>query len=124
MAIHHFHPTRYHTAIGWHEPVLRVADGDTIITTTVDAGGNDASGNQITERGNPMTGPFYVQGAEPGDTLAVRLDRIVPNRALGWSGAIVAPNVVDPYDARELPRSSQAEWRVDVAAGTATLLKP
>jgi acetamidase/formamidase len=122
--IHRFHPTHYHTAIGWHEPVLRVADGDTIVTTTVDAAGRDASDQQITERGNPMTGPFYVEGAESGDTLAVRLDRITPNRPLGWSGAVVAPNVVDPYDARELPRSPQAEWRVDVARGTATLIKP
>jgi amidase len=124
MTTHHFHPTRYYTAIGWHEPVLRVADGDTIVTTTVDAGGKDASDQQITERGNPMTGPFYVEGAESGDTLAVRLDRITPNRALGWSGAVVAPNVVDPHDARELPKSRQAEWGVDVASGTVKLLKP
>ena len=43
MAIHHFQPTHYHTAIGPHEPVLRIADGDTVVTTTVDAVGKDAS---------------------------------------------------------------------------------
>jgi acetamidase/formamidase len=124
MAIHHFHPTHYHTAIGWHEPVLRVADGDTIVTTTVDASGKDASDKQITERGNPMTGPFYVEGAERGDTLVVRLDRIMPNRPTGWSSAIVAPNVVDPEDARELPGWRQATWQVDVTNGTARLVTP
>jgi len=124
MSIHNFRPTHYHTAIGWHEPVLRVVDGDTIITTTVDAAGKDASDTQVTERGNPMTGPFYIEGAEPGDTLVVQLDRITPSRAIGWSDAVVAPHVVDPWDARELPESRGAEWRVDAARSTATLLKP
>ena len=29
---------------------------------------------------NPQTGPIYVQGAEPGDTLAVRIESIEPTR--------------------------------------------
>jgi len=29
---------------------------------------------------NPQTGPIYVEGAEPGDTLAVRIESIVPKR--------------------------------------------
>ena len=37
---HQFTPTHYHTTLGSHEPVLRVSDGDTIITTTVDARGS------------------------------------------------------------------------------------
>src|SRR5438876_378040 len=69
MATHRFQPTHYHITIGSHEPVLHMADGDTVITTTVDAGGYDASGEQVTEGGKPQTGPFYVEGAEPGDTL-------------------------------------------------------
>ena len=44
-------------------------------TWCVDSGGYDRDGNDITEGGNPQTGPFFVEGAEPGDTLAVRLDR-------------------------------------------------
>src|SRR5439155_25972495 len=61
MAVHHFTPTRYYTAIGTYEPVLRIADGDTVITTTVDAGGGDAANNPVTPGGNPQTGPFYVE---------------------------------------------------------------
>ena len=34
MTTHHFRPSHYYTAIGAHEPVLRIADGDTVITTT------------------------------------------------------------------------------------------
>ena len=33
MATHHFEPTVYYTAIGAHEPVLRVESGDTVFTT-------------------------------------------------------------------------------------------
>ena len=42
MAKHRFHPTRYFNAIGVAEPCLRVADGDTVVTDTIDASGLDA----------------------------------------------------------------------------------
>ena len=67
---HRFRPTVYHRTFGAHEPVLRISPGDRLITTTVDAFGQDASGERVTEPGNPQTGP--------GDTLAVSLDRIEP----------------------------------------------
>ena len=124
MAIHHFRPTHYHTAIGSHEPVLRVGNGDTVITTTVDGMGKDASEVQVTPEGNPQTGPFYVADAEPGDTLVVSLDRIVPSRSIGYTGSVVAVNVVDPSYVGELPERELAEWRVDNGPGTATLIKP
>jgi amidase len=124
MATHHFQPTRYYTAIGSHEPVLRIADGDTVVTTTVDAMGQDASNAKVTPAGNPQSGPFYVGGAEPGDTLVVQLDRIAPNRVIGYSSTVVASNVVDPSYVRELPERELAEWHVDNDLGTATLIKP
>ena len=127
---HRFTPTHYYTTLGPHEPVLRVSDGDTIITTTVDARGMDHHREQVTPRGNPQTGPFYVEGAEPGDTLVVELDEIRPNRRYGFAGSSVAPNVVDPTYVPELPQAApgeervDAEWDVDVDAGTATLVAP
>ncbi|RME50879.1 MAG: acetamidase, partial [Caldilineae bacterium] len=129
MTTHHFEPDHYHTTIGSHPPVLRIAPGDTVVTTTVDARGQDASGGQITPPGNPMTGPFYVQGAEPGDTLVVHLEKLTPNRPFGWSRKMVAPNVVDPEYTLQLPWPADdahalARWRVDNAAGTATLVDP
>src|ERR1044071_1099630 len=96
MATHHFTPEHYYTAIGTYEPVLRIADGDTVVTTTVDAGGSDSTNTEVTPGGNPQTGPFYVEGAEPGDTLAVHFDRLWPNRTVGFTGKLVAPWVVDP----------------------------
>jgi len=97
MATHQFQPTVYYTAIGAHEPVLHIESGDTVCTTTVDNAGYDANDIQVTERGNPQTGPFYIENTEPGDTLAVHFDRIVPNRSIGRTATVVAPNVLDPY---------------------------
>ena len=125
MAVHHFTPSVYYTAIGSHPPVLHIADGDTVVTTTVDARGMDADRNEVAERGNPQTGPFFIEGAEPGDTLAVTLDRLTPNRRFGFTATEVAVNVIDPDYVRHLPGEyTPGEWDVDVAAGTARLVAP
>ncbi len=129
MTVHHFEPTQYYTTIGSHAPALVVEDGDTVVTTTVDAHGQGASGDQVTLPGNPMTGPFYVRGAEPGDTLAVTFDKLTPNRPHGWSRKMVAPNVVEPEHVPFLPwpadeAKAYAIWQVDNAAATVTLIDP
>ena len=117
MTTHHFQPERYHTTIGWHEPVLHIAPGDTVVTTTVDAGGQDANEVQATPGGNPQTGPFFIEGAEPGDTLVVKIERITPNRPRGYAASVVSANVVDPEFVRELPPRRSVYWSVDVERG-------
>jgi amidase len=125
MATYRFAPVLYYVTIGSHEPVLRIADGDTVVTTTVDAGGRDASGERVTPAGNPQTGPFYVENTEPGDTLAVRLDRLSPSRDMGWTGTVIAPNILEPEYIRGMPDGSAvAEWHIDRDRGMATLVKP
>lgn len=126
MATHHFQPERFYTAIGTYTPVLRITDGDTVVTTTVDARGCDASNRPVTPRGNPQTGPFYVEGAEPGDTLALRFDLLRPNRRHGFSKTRIAPNALDPeYVAQEYDREPPlASWEVNAEKGTATLVSP
>ena len=64
MALHNFTPTRFYNTIGSHEPVLKMGDGDTVVTETLDAHGFDRHGEKRAESPNPMTGPFYVSGAE------------------------------------------------------------
>jgi amidase len=123
--LHRFTPTHYLTTIGAHEPVLHIAAGDSVATTTVDASGCDADRQRVAGRPNAQTGPFYVEGAEPGDTLAVRFDLLRPNRTYGFTSTRLAPNVVDPEYILELPREHErAEWRVDSDAGVATLISP
>jgi acetamidase/formamidase len=124
MTTHHFEPTGYYNTIGSHPPVLTVADGDTVITITIDAHGTDHLGREVGRRPNPQTGPFYVESAEPGDTLAVDLLRLAPNRATGFMRDVVAANVVDPEFAGALPESETLIWDVDLAAGLAAPQRP
>lgn len=124
MATHRFRPTRYCNVIGTAEPCLRVADGDTVITDTVDASGLDAGEVAVAERPNPMTGPFFIEGAEPGDTLAVRIDRLTPSRATGWTYAPLAFTVMDPHAIPERPQNERAVWIIDANAGVVRLREP
>ena len=71
-----------------------------------------------------MTGPFFVDGAEPGDTLEVRIDRMTPNRTTGWTFSVLAPNVVDPGAVAGLPARQRVFWEIDTSAGTARLAEP
>ncbi len=62
---------------GAAKPVATVKPGDIIDTRTFDCFGNviQKPGDTLAKiKGdNPLTGPFYVTGAEPGDTLAVKI---------------------------------------------------
>ena len=81
-----------------HEPVLSVDSGDTVVVWT-----REVSDNQITresdtsviagvdwDRVYPLAGPIVVDGAEPGDTLAVE---ILDIRTQGWGWSAVFPGL-------------------------------
>lgn len=124
MALVRFDPVRWHTTFAAHEPVATLDDGDTLVTHTVDAAGADAHGTPVAPRPNPLTGPFGIAGARPGDRLHVRIDVVRPDGGSGWARASLAPNVVDPDFVAELLRDEPADrawFRIDVEAGTATL---
>ena len=121
MTTHHFQPTHYFNSIGSHDPVLHIAPGDHVVTTTVDAGGGGATGDRVTDPGNPQTGPFYVEGAEPGDTLVFRIEHLWPSRDHGYTATVLAENVVDPAFVRELPAQNTARWQLDREAGMASV---
>jgi len=59
------------------EPVLHLKPGDVLDTKTLDCFGNGLKkpGDTLDmARGdNPLAGPFYIEGAEPGDTLVVKI---------------------------------------------------
>jgi len=124
MATHRFHPTRYHNVIGTADPVLHLADGDTLITDTIDASGLDASEKSASSGPNPMTGPFFIEGAEPGDTLAVRIDRLTPSRATGWTYSPLAFTVLDPAAIPDRPPGQRHVWDISSNAGTVRLREP
>ena len=76
----------YHYVYGpYVEPVLRVKPGDIVVVETKDAFGNKiTSENDVPTKiltmpfVNPQNGPVFVEGAEKGDVLCVRIERIVP----------------------------------------------
>ncbi len=73
---HTIRAERYYNSFDHRHAVLaRIRPGDTVKTVTIDAGGFDENGKQAGERSNPLTGPFFIEGAEPGDAIAVRFDR-------------------------------------------------
>jgi amidase len=112
------------------EPVLRLYPGDTVRTSTVDAGGfdrgplNDRTSN-VTQGGNPLTGPFFVEGAVPGDVLVVRLHRVRLNRDWAFSGTALVDNAIEPsYAAERKDVRLDNKWVLDTAAGSARLKAP
>jgi amidase len=62
---------------GVAEPVARLKPGDILETNSVDAFGNaiqkPGDSLSLVKGDNPLTGPFYIEGAQPGDTLAVKI---------------------------------------------------
>lgn len=121
---HRFEPTVFHNTFSFaHSPVLHIKPGDKVITKTIDARGMDANNNKVGERPNPQTGPFFVEGAEPGDVLVVRLEKIEPARDTAWSSSVLAPYTADPDFLRfEGEREQTTEtWTVDRKARVARL---
>ena len=83
----------YFTYCHSHPPAARIASGDTVVTKTRDASNDVFAVTDKTllskldlTKVNPQTGPFFVEGAEPGDTLKVHIDKISLNRDWGWGG--------------------------------------
>lgn len=82
-----FVPTNFYaTYSAANKPGLTIFPGDIVNTWTSDAGGVDAKGIQH-RGGDDNIGPFYVEGALPGDTLVVHLLKVRTNRATARQGS-------------------------------------
>jgi acetamidase/formamidase len=123
---HDFTPTVFYRQFSpSNMPVLTVNPGDTIHTTTVDAGGYDEHGVHRVLGGNPETGPFFIRGAEPGDTLVVHLVRLKLNRDYAISDDGLDERVLGSHLAvlaKDLGKSNR--WHLDLANGLASPEKP
>src|SRR5690606_29262812 len=89
-------PTRdqYAYTFGGVAPAMRITPGSTLRLWSDDAFGgtlrtvDDLSSAKVDLRFvNPQTGPFFVEGAEPGDTLVLHLVALEPARDWGASAA-------------------------------------
>jgi acetamidase/formamidase len=111
-----------------HEPALRVDPGDSVVVRSLDASGylsrQRTPGEQRPRmfadgRGHCLTGPIAVDGATPGDVLAVRFVALRPDD-WGWTVAGGRPGpVADRVGTADAP-PSWLLWELDPDAGTAT----
>lgn len=123
---HEFTPTTFYRQFSAaNKPVLTVSPGDTVHTTTVDAGGTDDKGVTRVLGGNPETGPFFVETAMPGDTLVVRLTRVRLNRDWAMSDDGIVPRGLSTDLALKMKDGGKSvRWHLDAVHGVATLEKP
>ena len=95
-AEHTIHSAHHH--FGWDHsipPVLTVAPGTTIEFECPDAAGGQLNAKSGAAelakldfaRVNPVTGPVFIDGAEPGDALKVTIHEFKPS-GFGWTGNI------------------------------------
>ena len=80
-------PKTYAWTFGGYDPIRRVRPGDVLDVYVEDCfdgrirGTDDLPSKSIEYPFiNPQTGPFYVEGAEPGDTVAIHLIDVRPAR--------------------------------------------
>jgi acetamidase/formamidase len=121
-------PERFWNVVGGHAPVLRILPGDTVVTKTIDGDGFDERDVRIAGEPNPLTGPILIEGAQPGDCLSVRIDRLLPNRTRGWTYKRLSPNVLEadfPRPPSEVdPEGQYASWEIDLRRRTVAPLDP
>jgi acetamidase/formamidase len=125
--VHDFEPTQFHRLFSDAiAPVLHIFPGDTVRTWTVDAGGVDSKGVRRSLGGNPETGPFYIEGALPGDTLVIKFNRIRLNRDSAGSGNQIVPSALSPGYIRRTKYDDNfdASWILDRQKGVARLKNP
>jgi acetamidase/formamidase len=110
-----------------NEPVLTVESGDTVVMVT-----REVSDGQITpssdssaiaavdwDRVYPLAGPIAIDGAEPGDTLAIEVVEIA-TQGWGWTAIIPGLGLLpddfpDPYlRIFDLGRGDSAQLREDI----------
>lgn len=89
-------PATYAWTFGGRDPVRRVRPGEILDLFVEDCyGGRIRSTADLPSRTiqrpfvNPQTGPFFVEGAEPGDTLAIHLVEVEPAR--DWAVSAHSP---------------------------------
>ena len=118
-----FHPTVFfRTFSSANAAVLKISPGDTIYTESVDAVGFDKNGMKVTERGNPLTGPFYVEGASEGDVIAVTFIKVALNRNYATTLEGFVPRALPKELGKEisLRDAKLVKWTLNLQTGFAS----
>lgn len=127
MATHHLDDTQPHAF--WdnsHPPRLRIQSGDTVVFETLEASAGQIRPDSPSEALrsldfayiHPLTGPVYIEGAEPGDALEVDIISI-QHKGWGWNGVIpafglLADDFPEPYLHHYKISDTYCEFRPDI----------
>jgi acetamidase/formamidase len=125
---HTIHKHDHH--FGWDNaisPVITVAPGDTVEIEAIDAsGGQVKSGMQVGDLANidwqkinPVTGPVFVDGAEPGDALKITFVDYAAS-GVGWAANIPGFGLL----ADEFPDPQLHFWKYETNFGTPAAYGP
>jgi len=129
MACNHtIHKHQHH--FGWDnsiEPTLIVQPGQTIEIETIDSSGGqlgpestvDDLGSLSFEKVNPVTGPVYIEGAEPGDTVAISFLDFKPS-GWGWTANIPGFGLLSD----QFPNAELHIWKYDKVSMKPALYGP
>ncbi|GAY10831.1 acetamidase/formamidase family protein [Pseudonocardia sp. N23] len=122
-------PDQYAWTFGGAAPSHRIAPGTLLklwtedafsgrITSTTDRAGGVLNLAEL----NPQTGPFFVEGAEPGDTLALHLVDLAPAREWGASTTVPFFGALTATDRTAMLHDALTErtwiYQLDRAANT------
>jgi acetamidase/formamidase len=134
---HRSFATKFYNSFHHRHAVLqKIKPGDVVITRTIDASGRDENGKAVGEGPNPLTGPFFVEGAAPGDAIAVTFRRVRMNRNWGYTNYrlglfSLAPGSIENLysnvykEGLVMPgRSNAVPWDLDIQKGTVRLREP
>lgn len=131
MEVLEYRPERHEFAwtFGGAAPIRRVRPGTCLRLWTEDAfsGRITSTSDRATDvldmtEVNPQTGPFFVEGAEPGDTLAIHIVDLTPARDWGASTTIPLFGALSVTERTALLHEPLPErtwiYQLDRAAGT------
>ncbi len=134
---HNVTATTYYRTFSKSYPVLaHIKPGDTVITKTLDSGGQDLNGDHLSEPGNPLTGPFHIEGAEPGDSISVHLSKVRLNRNSGYTSyrlglVALTPEAIETTYSSNLAtdlvragRNNMLPWDIDIEKKTVRAHNP
>ena len=97
-------------------PAMTIAPGETVRIECKDAAGGHFSASSTEadvrtldpDKANPVTGPIYVDGAEPGDAISIRFEAFEPS-GFGWTALIPGFGLL----ADEFPNPRLHLWSYD-----------
>ena len=127
MATHHLDDTLPHAFWDNSYPArLRIQPGDTVVFETLEASAGQVGPDSTSEAVrtlnfdliHPLTGPVYVEGAEPGDALVVDIVSI-KHKGWGWNAVIpgfglLAEDFTEPYLHHYKLGETTCEFRSDI----------